>query len=185
MSGSRRRTGIAGLALVTAMFVLPACGGDDDTDTAAAGGTETAAATGNVRLEPAAWDEYVAVRDEARAVNETAIETFRRCRTLLGSNVPADQVYDCLGTAAEDVVREGQEVLTFLDGLGEDVGGACAQATANLHGNVKIYIATVNQTAISVDRNELPSGQAMDSSQRQLIATRAASTQFEKACKPE
>jgi hypothetical protein len=184
MSASWWRTGFAVLALASVLLVLSACGGDDDDSDTAAAPAETSTTAGNERLDAAAWDEYVALRDQARAVNQKAIATFRRCRTLLGSNVPAQQVFDCLGTAATDVVDEGREVLAYLEGLGGDVSGACAQATTTLHGNVKIYIATVNQIAISADRNELPEGQMVDSSLAQLTRTRSASSQFDTACQP-
>jgi hypothetical protein len=171
--------------LAALVLALSACGGDDDESaTSPATASETATAAGNERLEPDAWAEYVETRDEARAVNEKAIATFRRCRDLLGTEVEAQRVFDCLGTAAEDVVTEGRAVLAVLDGFAEDVSGSCATATSTLHGNVKLYIATVNQIAISVDRSTLPENQVIESALELLAGTRAASARFEDVCKP-
>jgi sarcosine oxidase delta subunit len=182
MATSPLRTRLAALAALVFVPVLPACGGDDEASTAAQ--TEAAAAPADARLEPAAWDEYVALRDEARTVNEKAIERFRACRRLVFSNVPSQQVEDCLAGAAHDVVDEGEDVIAFLDGVAQDVGGACAGARTNLRGNVKIYIATVNQIALSIDRMNLPTTQMIESSLGRLASTRAASSAFERACKP-
>jgi hypothetical protein len=183
MATSPLGTRLAAVAAVVLVLVLPACGGDDD-EASTAPVTEAAAAPEDVRLEPAAWNEYVAVRDEARTVNEKAIERFRACRRLVFSNVPPQQVEDCLAGAAHNVVDEGEDVIAFLDGVAQDVGGACAGARTNLRGNVKIYIATVNQIALSIDRMNLPTTQMVESSLGRLASTRAASNAFERACKP-
>ena len=181
MSGFRARFAAAALASLTVSVALAACGGDDETTTTTA--TETATSAENVRLEPAAWEEYVQERDEARAVNNEAIETFNKCRNLFETS-PPEEAYECMGDSAADVVDEGEDVLSFLDGLAADVSGECATATTNLSGNVKIYTATVNQIALALDRPALPTIQSIESSLAQLTRTRAASANFETACKP-
>ena len=171
----------AGLLLA---LVPVACGGDDDDDEAAPTAADTTAVAANERLDQETWDAYVDKRDEARAVNDEAIATFRRCRDLLGTDVPAEQVEECLGTATTDVVTEGREVLAELDDLAGDVSGACADANEQLSGNIKLYISSVNAIGRGVEQGNLPSGNDVGSSLAQLERSRTAAAAFERACKP-
>ena len=181
----RRRTPIC-TALAALALVLAGCGGDDDEDDGGAAATtgETVVLAGDGALDQAAWDEYVAVRDEARAVNDAAITTFRRCRELLDTDVPPAQVEECMGTATADVVEEGREVMAFLDGLSVEAGTACADATTQLSGNVKLYTSAVNAIHLTVEESRLPSSQDVDAAQQVLIASRKAAAEFERACAP-
>ena len=173
---------LAGLLLA---LVHVACGGDDDDDEAAGTATaDTTAVAANERLDQETWDAYVEQRDEARAVNDEAITTFRRCRDLLGTDVPAERVEECLGSATTDVVTEGQEVLAELDDLAGDVSGACADANEQLSGNIKLYIASVNAIGRGVEQGNLPSSNDVGSSLAQLERSRTAAAAFERACKP-
>jgi hypothetical protein len=173
----------AALVLLALALVPAACGGDDDEE-ATPTNTETAVLAENVRLDEESWDRYVETRDAARATNQQAIVTFRKCRDLLGTDVPAEEVEECLGTAATDVVAEGMDVLAVLDELGTEVSGACADATATLRGNIKLYIATVNAIALDLERSSLPTGQDVGTSLQQLETSQAAAAEFERVCKP-
>ena len=185
MSDAHVRLRPAGLALLVVLaLLLAACGGDDDEDATPTAETSAAAQAESVRLEPAAWDEYVERRDQARTVNEEAIATFRRCRDLLSTSADEEKVFTCLGDSAENVVTEGKDVLAYLEDVEQDVAGACATATETLQGNVRIYTATVNQIALSVERSTVPSSQEIDTSLAQLAATQKASAAFDRACRP-
>jgi hypothetical protein len=177
-----KRTTAAVCAAIAAL-ALSACGGDDD-DEAAAPTVDTAMLAPDGPLDQASWDEYVVVRDEARAVNDEAVTTFRRCRDLLGTGAPEAQVEECLGTSVQDVVDEGEKVLAVLDGFEDEVGGACAGARTNLHGTVKLYVSTVNAIGLDLERSSLPTANDVDSAVRTLGAARAAQTVFEEECKP-
>jgi hypothetical protein len=172
------------VCVALAVLLLAACGGDDDGDEATPTTGETAAAAENVRLDQQAWDDYVETRDQARAVNDEAIATFNRCRDLVFTQVPVEQVEECLGTATADVIAEGEKVLAELDGFAADVSGACADATENLRGNVKLYISTVNAIQLDVEGANLPSSNDIDSALAQLGRSRTAAAAFERSCKP-
>jgi hypothetical protein len=183
----RRRTrtlsaavGALALALVVA---LAACGGSDD-DAATTGVAETGAAAANVRLDAASWEQYEETRTQARAVNEEAITTFRSCRELVNTQVPADRVQACFGDSVASVVTEGQHVMNVLDELNAEADGACADAGAQLRGNVKIYTATVSGLGRSIEHGTLPSTQEIESALAMLTRSRAAAAGFERACKP-
>jgi hypothetical protein len=182
---SRRRPPICA-ALAALALLVAGCGGDDDEDGGGAAATagETIAIAGDGTLDQAAWDEYVAARDEARAVNDEAVATFRRCRDLLGTAVPAAEVEECLGTAAADVVAQGREVMEVLDGLPVEEGSACAAATTQLSGNVKLYTSAVNSIQLTVSNSRLPTSQDVGAATQMLVASREAADEFERACAP-
>jgi hypothetical protein len=176
-----RSTHAHAIAVGLALLALAACGGDDD---ATATEAPTVTATANVRFERAAWNEYVKTREKAQTVNERAIKTFRSCRELLFTDVPVERVKNCLATSAEDVVAEGKKVVAVLDDLATDVSGACADATADLSGNVKLYSSTVNAILLSIEQSNLPTSNDIQSSLGRLTASRAAAAAFERTCKP-
>jgi len=184
---SRRRTRILSAAVVALALVpaLAACGGSDD-DEATTGAAGTAAAPEeNVRLDPASWAEYEKTRAKARAVNEEAIKTFRECRELVNTSVPVERVQACFGDSVVSIVTEGQHVMSVLEELNEDVAGACEFAGTQLHGNVKIYTATVSGLGRSIESGTLPTTQDIGSALAQLTRSRAAAARYESACKPE
>ena len=176
----RRALCAAALGLTLA---LAACGGDDD-EAADSVATEAAAPAANEPLDAAAWAEYVEARDEARAVNDKAIATFRTCQDLLGTDVPVDRIKECLGNSTADVVSEGRELLAVLDGLAAQASGACQDAAEKLSGNVKLYVSSVNAIGLTVENSTLPTSQDIGSSLAQLETTRDAATEFDHACEP-
>jgi hypothetical protein len=174
----------AAICAAIAALGLAACGGDDDDEAAAPTAADTAMLAADGPLDQESWDEYLAVRDEARAVNDEAVTTFRRCRDLLGTDVPETEVEECLGASVADVVDEGEQVLALLDGFEDEVGGACAGARTNLHGTVKLYVSSVNAIGLDLERSSLPTDNDVDSAVRTLGAARAAQTVFEEECMP-
>ena len=180
----RRATPVLALA-VGAAIALSGCGGSDDEDaggtTTVPAGTTTAAAE-NQRLSSASWSEYVTARDQAQAVNQKAITTFSKCSDLLARNVGSEQIQQCFGTTTTDVVTEGQEFLTTLEGFEDEVGGACAKALTDYAGNVKLYISSVN--ALTSGDTPSPAPAQVDEASGALVRARASGTAFEAACKP-
>jgi sarcosine oxidase delta subunit len=182
MSGSRA------CALATAVVALlvpglAACGGDDD-EAEATPATTAAKAAPNQRLDQESWEEYVAARDTAKEVNDKAVTTFQGCRNLLGTNVDAEKVKECLGDSATSVVEEGQKLRGVIEGFLPEVSGDCAGATQNLAGYVKLYTSSVNAIAIGVEQSNLPNNEDIGSSTALLAKTRTEAAKFETACKP-
>jgi hypothetical protein len=185
MSASSMGTTAATLGALSLVLVLAACGGSDgEASTTVAADTTATPAAANARLDQASWSRYQDTRAHLRKVNDEAIETFRSCRRLLGSEVPAEKVQECLGDSAASVVVEGKQAMAVLDDLAQEVSGPCADATAQLSGNVKLYTATINGIQRSVDRGSLPTSQEVESALGLLTASRAAAAEFERACKP-
>jgi hypothetical protein len=174
----------AGLALA-----VSACGGDGSssatTATTATTAAETTASGGSERLDQASWDTYVATRTSAQAVNQKAIKTFRKCKSLVLSSVSQEKVQTCMSTSAADVVTEGRKVQAVLNGFSGQVTGACKDANTELNGMVTLYIATVNGIDTQVKNGNVPSSQTLQSALAQLGRTQAAVAAFEQACKPE
>jgi hypothetical protein len=168
---------------VLAALALAGCGGDDDEESAPTA-ADTAVLAADEPLDQASWDEYVEARDSAQAVNREATATFRRCRDLLATDADEAKVEECLGTSVADVVDEGGEFLTVLEGIEAEAGGACKSAATNLHGTVKLYVSTVNAIGLDLERSSLPTANDVDSAVRTLTAARAAGTAFEEECKP-
>jgi hypothetical protein len=177
----RARTAIALLALVGA-FALGGCGGDDDSGSSTTAETPTQAE--NERLSQESWETYEAAASKARTVNNASIAVFRKCRNLTGT--PDSQAVEtCLGTSTSNVVTEGKKVLATLDGLEQEAGGACATATANLAGSIKLYVASVNAIGVAVDSGSVATSQAaIDNAVEGLGVARDARAPFEAACKP-
>jgi hypothetical protein len=186
MSRDRTRTLFVAVSALALVLALAACGGSDDgsDDAATTGAAETTAAATNVRLDPASWNRYQETRKNARAVNEKAIKTFQSCRQLVLSSVPAEKVQACLGDSVDSVVAEGKHVMGVLDDL-KVAGGACADASDDLHGNVKLYTATVNGIGQSVEQGSVPTTDEIESAMGLLTASRAAAAEYERACKPQ
>jgi hypothetical protein len=181
----QRSTAAVPALLAVLVLLLAGCGGDDDDGDAAATtpGTEEVSGT-NERLDEESWAEYEELRTSARTVNDTAVETFRTCRDLVATTVPQDQVQECLGDSAGQVVEEGRKVLAELDGFAGEVGGACSDALVDLQGNIKLYSSSVLAIQNNVDQSRIPTTEDIDAALSSLTASRAAATKFEAACKP-
>lgn len=179
-------SGRASIAILLAGLTLAAggCGGSDDEGTTTTAEPATTAAAEDTRLSAASWATYVAAGTKARAVNQAAIKTFRACRDEILTDA-SDQAKQCLGTSTSKVVTQGRELIATLDGFEGEVGGACATATTNYAGSVKLYIASVNAIGVTVEGGNVASSQtAIDNALEGLTAARTAATDFEEACKP-
>jgi hypothetical protein len=179
----KRTTGA--ICAVLAALALAGCGGDDD-DEAAPTAAETAVLAADEPLDQESWDGYVEARDSAQAVNAEATKAFQRCRDLLATDAGEDvaQVEECLGSAVDDVVDEGEQFLAVLEGIEAEAGGACKGTATNLHGTVKLYVSTVNAIGLDLERESLPTSNDVDSAVSALTAARAAGRAFDKECKP-
>jgi hypothetical protein len=174
----------AGVLLACA---LAGCGGDDEetgATTATTGAQAGSMQPENKRLSQAGWEEYVTTRDQAQAVNEAAIKTFRSCRKLVGTSVAVEKVEKCFGTATVDVVDESEKVIATLDRLAGETAGACSKAGDTLAGYVKLYASSVQAIGLGIQRADLPSPNDFDNTLEVLRGTRAANAAFERACKP-
>jgi hypothetical protein len=165
------------IVLVAAAGVA-GCGGGDDADTTTTGTT----VADNVRLSSQSWDTYTAARDQAQQVNQAAIKTFAKCRDLLAKNVGSERIEECFGTTTRDVVAQGQQFLSTLEGFEDLVGGACAKALTDYAGTVKLYVASVN--GLTSGDQPSPSAVQVDEASGALVRARAAGQVFEAACKP-
>ena len=114
-------------------------------------------------------------------MNQAAVKTFAKCRDLLAKNVGSERIEECFGTTTRDVVAQGTQFLSTLEGFEDQVGGACAKALTNYAGLVKLYIASVNGP--SGDQPS-PSAVQVDQASGALVRARTAGGAFEAACKP-
>jgi hypothetical protein len=174
-------------AFAAALAVVPAgCGGGGSSETTTTTTTSsTTTSAGNVRLTQESWAKYEQIEAGAKSVNDAAIAKFRTCRKLVATNASAQQVNACFGPPTASVVAHGQKVLRDLASIGQDVGGACAAATAHLHDSITLYISSVNKLNLSAQNGTVPSTDDVDAAVRTLTASRAADAQFEQACKPQ
>jgi hypothetical protein len=184
-----RRSTLGALAalLAGATLVLAACGGSGSSssgNSAAATTTGAGSPATSERLDQATWARLVQIRSSAQAVNQKSIATFRRCKSLVLSNVSQQKVQACMSTSASDVVREGRKVQAALADVTSMTTGACKTAATDLGGNVTLYIATVNGIDELVKSGNVPSSQRLGSALAQLGRTRALFPPFEQACKP-
>jgi hypothetical protein len=166
------------LIAVALLVAVAGCGGDDAADTTTAG---TAAAE-NVRLSATSWNTYTAARDQAQQVNQAAIKTFAKCRDLLARNVGSERIEECFGTTTRDVLAQGQQFQSTLEGFEDQVGGACAKALTDYTGVVKLYLASVN--GLTSGDQPSPSAVQVNEASGALVRARAAGRVFEAACKP-
>jgi hypothetical protein len=164
-------------------LVVAGCGGSSGESS---GSTTASASTGgkNTRLSQASWNEYTAVAEKARTVNKAAIATFSRCRDVAVSAQDPDKVKACLGNSTTSVVTTGKQTLTELDKITSEATGACAKASEELTGYVKIYVASVDTVGTSVAQATLPSTASIDNASTALKHARATDTAFVAACKP-
>jgi hypothetical protein len=174
----------ASLPIALFVFVLAGCGGSSSSESS----TSTAAATTvggqNTRLSMASWNEYTAVRDKARTVNNAAIATFSRCRKVAVSAQDPSKVEACIGKSTSSVVTTGKQTLTELDQATADASGACAKASEDLTGYVKLYVASVQALDTSMSQNTVPSTTSIDQATTALKNARASNVAFVAACKP-
>jgi hypothetical protein len=175
---------VLGTCLIAASLVLGGCGSSSDANSETTTSTK-AKSEQNVRLTPAAWNDFTAVREHARTVNNTAIATFRTCRSLIYSSASPEKVNACLGNSTATVVSTGKDTLKALEAQSKDIAGACADANTQLHGYVKVYVASIQAVQSAVDRGNVTAAQPhIDNALLALEHTRAANTKFETACKP-
>ena len=181
--GNRRL--VFALLLCLGVVGLSGCGGDDESAADTTVDVPTATGADGGRLSPESWATYVEKRDEARAVNTEATETFNRCRMTLSPTADTAAVESCLGDSLADVVSEGEEALETLEGFEDEVGGACATALTELEGNLTLYIASVKAVESTVAQGD-PAGTAaaIDNASTALEQEREAFAPFEAACKP-
>lgn len=170
--------------------MLAGCGGSDDDDesaptTSAPAETETSTTAGNTRLSAASWASFQTAAARAQKTNQAATAVFRRCADKVPTTQAGDAVATCMGGAATTVVDEGTRLLQALDGLEQEASGACAAALADLSGNVKLYVSSVNglETSIENDQTAGMQGQ-IDDSLQVLAQARAARAPVTAACKP-
>jgi hypothetical protein len=166
------------LIAVALLAAVAGCGGDDAADTTTAGTTVAE----NVRLSATSWNTYTAARDQAQQVNQAAVKTFAKCRDLLAKNVGSERIEECFGTTTRDVVAQGTQFLSTLEGFEDQVGGACAKALTDYAGVVKLYLASVN--GLTSGDQPSPSAVQVDEASGALVRARTAGRAFEVACKP-
>jgi hypothetical protein len=184
MKSSLTPCAIASAAVVLA-FAVAGCGGSDSGSSADSTGSTTAASQKNVRMTNAAWADYVAVRTEARTVNNKAIATFSTCRGLIFSSAPPEKVNACLGDSASSVVTTGKKTLHELDTFAADVAGECAKANETLAGNVKLYVASIQTVETSVSNGNVHGAEPhITNALEALKHTKTSSAAFDTACKP-
>lgn len=185
MTPYRATRSIAFWTIVSAL-ALAGCGGSSSSSGETSGSTTASTSTGgkNTRLSQASWNEYTAVAVKARSVNNPAIATFSRCRSVAVSAQDPDKVKACLGNSTSSVVTTGKQTLTELDKITSEATGACAKASQQLTGYVKIYVASVETVQTSVAQETLPSTASIDNASTALKHARAANTAFVAACKP-
>jgi hypothetical protein len=171
---------------IVVALVLAGCGGSSSNNSESSGSTTESTSTGgkNTRLSQTSWNEFTAVRAKARTVNNTAIVTFSHCRMVIVSAQSPDEVQDCLGTSTSSVVKTGKETLTKLDELTADTSGACAKASEDLTGYVKLYVASVQALQTGIAQNKVPTTQSIDQALTALKHARASDVAFVAACKP-
>jgi hypothetical protein len=165
------------LIAVALLAAVAGCGGDDAADTTTAGTTVAE----NVRLSATSWNTYTAARDQAQQVNQAAVKTFAKCRDLLAKNVGSERIEECFGTTTRDVVAQGTQFLSTLEGFEDQVGGACAKALTD-YAVVKLYLASVN--GLTSGDQPSPSAVQVDEASGALVRARTAGRAFEVACKP-
>lgn len=171
--------------------MLAGCGGSDDdsdeasTTTSVPAETETATTAENTRLSAASWATFQAAAARAQKVNQSATAVFRRCADKIPTATNGDAVASCMGGATGTVVQEGTSLLQTLDGLEQETSGACAAALADLAGNVKLYVSSVNGLNTSVENDQTAGMQGqIDDSLEVLAQARAARAPVTAACKP-
>jgi hypothetical protein len=180
----RRRAAPAAALALAAAVALAGCGGsgDEASDPAEA---VTSTVEGNTRLSAASWATYEEAGARARKANRSATAVFRRCADKVPTSPDADAVAACMGGAAGTVVDEGRRLLETLDGLEQEVSGACASALANLSGNVKLYVSSVSALESSVENDQTAGMQGqIDDSLDVLARARTAQGSVTAACKP-
>jgi hypothetical protein len=163
---------------ITLLVAVAGCGGDDSAEPP----TVTTGNSPTVRLSASSWAMYQTELGQAQKVNQAAIATFAKCRDLLAQNVGSEQIQQCFGTTTSEVVKEGEEFLTTLEGFEDEVGGACAKALTDYAGLVKLYVASVS--ALSSGDETSPSAVQVDQASGALVRARGAGQAFEAACKP-
>jgi hypothetical protein len=175
----------ASMPIALSVLVLAGCGGSSSSESTTTTAPATSAGGGkNTRLTQAQWNEYVAVRDKARAVNTAATATFARCRKVAVSAQDPSKVEACIGKSTDSVVTTGKQTLTELDKVTADTSGACAKASQSLTGYVKLYVASVQALDTSMSQNTVPPTQSIDQATTALGHARASNAAFEAACKP-
>jgi hypothetical protein len=183
-----KRWSLVPAALAAALLLAAAgCGGGGDDSSSSSTESTTTSTTGgpqNARLTQAQWSEYEQEKAQAQQVNQAGIKTFKKCRVLVDQGKPSEQVEACFGESTTSVVTEGQKLLTFIAEIGGTVNGACGQATANLHDQVKLYISSVNALGLSAGVGTVPPVQSVDAAQAALVKAKADTAAFETACKP-
>ena len=173
--------------LAAAALALAGCGGSSSSsngNSAAAPTTTAGAPATSERMDQATWARWGQIRTSAQTVNQKAIATFRKCKSLVLSNVSQQKVQACMSDSASSVVTEGRKVQAALADVSSSTTGACKTAATDLGGNVTLYIATVNGIDKAVTAGNVPSSQRLDSALAQLGRTRALVPPFEQACKP-
>ena len=174
----------ATLPIVLSVLVLAGCGGSSSSESSTSTASSTSAGGQNTRLSQASWNEYKAVRDKAQAVNNAAIATFSRCRNVAVSATDPDKVKACFGKSTSSVVTTGKQTLTELDKLTAETSGACAKASEDLTGYVKLYVASVQALETSMSQNTVPGTQSIDQARTALQHARASTAASVAACKP-
>ena len=90
----------------------------------------------------------------------------------------------CIGKSTSSVVTTGKQTLTELDKLTAETSGACAKASEDLTGYVKLYVASVQALETSMSQNTVPGAQSIDQAVSALQHARASTPAFDAACKP-
>jgi len=172
------------LFAIAFLVAVAGCGGDNEggSTTEATTAATTTPSGANVRLSEQSWATYETELAKAQKVNQAAVKTFAKCRQLLARNVASEQVQQCFGTTTLDVVSQGQQFLTTLEGFEDMVGGACEKALTDYSGLVKLYIASVN--GLTSGDQPSPSAVQVDQASGALVRARAAGQAFQAACKP-
>jgi hypothetical protein len=107
-----------------------------------------------------------------------------RCRDVAASATDLDKVKACIGKSTSSVVTTGKQTLTELDKLTAETSGACAKASEDLTGYVKLYVASVQALETSMSQNTVPGAQSIDQAVSALQHARASTPAFDAACKP-
>lgn len=173
-------------AVAVLAVVLAGCGGSgSSSEPTSTTTTTTTTATANKRLTQAEWAAYESGGAQAKKTNQAAITHYKTCQKLIGGTYESSQIKACFGPPTDAVVAAGQQLLNFIQGVGQDVGGACATATANLHNNVKLYTSAVNHLNLTVNGGNIPKQSDVQAATRTLTAAQASEKQFETDCKPQ
>jgi ABC-type Fe3+-hydroxamate transport system substrate-binding protein len=174
----------ASLPIVLSLLVLAGCGGSSSSESSTSTASATTAGGQNTRLSQAQWNEFKTVQDKARTVNTAAIATFSRCRSIVVSAKDSSKVEACIGKSTSAVVTTGKQTLSELDKLTANTSGACAKASEDLTGYVKLYVASVQALDTSMTQNTVPSTTSIDQATTALKDARASNVAFQAACKP-